>query len=90
MDAVGDKRADVVIVWAVDRLVRRLADLEMVIDACEASGVKLATVSGDLDLSTDQGPARRADSRERRPWRGRAQEHAAEASRAAVCQGRPA
>jgi hypothetical protein len=42
-------------VWAVDRLVRKLADLERVIDTCEAAGVKLATVSGDLDLSTDQG-----------------------------------
>jgi DNA invertase Pin-like site-specific DNA recombinase len=46
---------DVVVVWAADRLVRRLVDLEDVITRCEASGVKLATVSGDLDLSTDQG-----------------------------------
>lgn len=46
---------DVVIVWAVDRLVRRLADLEDVIERCERAGVKLATVSGDLDLSTDMG-----------------------------------
>lgn len=46
---------DVVVVWAADRLVRRLVDLEDVITRCERSGVKLATVSGDLDLSTDQG-----------------------------------
>ena len=46
---------DVVVVWAADRLVRRLVDLEDVIARCERSGVKLATVSGDLDLSTDQG-----------------------------------
>jgi site-specific DNA recombinase len=46
---------DVVVVWAADRLVRRLVDLEDVITRCEACGVKLATVSGDLDLSTDQG-----------------------------------
>jgi site-specific DNA recombinase len=55
MAMVADRSADVVIVWAVDRMVRRLADLETVIDACETAGVKLATVSGDLDLSTDQG-----------------------------------
>jgi DNA invertase Pin-like site-specific DNA recombinase len=55
MGMVRDRQADVVIVWAVDRLVRRLADLERVIEQCETAGVKLATVSGDLDLSTDQG-----------------------------------
>jgi site-specific DNA recombinase len=55
MAMIADRAADVVIVWAVDRLVRKLADLEHVIDACETNGVKLATVSGDLDLSTDQG-----------------------------------
>ena len=55
MDMIAGGAVDVVIVWAVDRLVRKLADLEHVIDACEAAGVKLATVSGDLDLSTDQG-----------------------------------
>src|SRR5947207_1952466 len=55
MAMVDQRQIDVVIVWAVDRLVRKLADLEHVIDACESAGVKLATVSGDLDLSTDQG-----------------------------------
>lgn len=52
---VDARQVDVVIVWAVDRLVRRLADLEDVIDRCERANVRLATVSGDLDLSTDQG-----------------------------------
>ncbi|MDP5184778.1 recombinase family protein [Blastococcus sp. BMG 814] len=46
---------DVVIVWAVDRLTRRLVDLEQVIALCEGTGVRLATVTGDLDLSTDTG-----------------------------------
>jgi DNA invertase Pin-like site-specific DNA recombinase len=46
---------NVVVCWHVDRLVRRLADLEEVIARCERAGVKLATVSGDLDLSTDAG-----------------------------------
>jgi DNA invertase Pin-like site-specific DNA recombinase len=55
MAMIESGQTDVVIVWAVDRMVRRLADLEAVIDACERASVKLATVSGDLDLSTDQG-----------------------------------
>lgn len=46
---------DVVVVWAVDRLTRRLADLIALIDLCEQTGVRVATVSGDLDLSTPSG-----------------------------------
>lgn len=46
---------DVVVVWAVDRLTRRLADLVALIDLCEQTGVKIVTVSGDLDLSTASG-----------------------------------
>jgi DNA invertase Pin-like site-specific DNA recombinase len=46
---------DRVVVYAVDRLVRRLADLEAVIDLCEARGVAIVSAAGDLDLSTDQG-----------------------------------
>lgn len=52
---IDDHAIDVVICWHVDRLTRRLADLEDVIDRCQASGVRLATVSGDLDLGTDAG-----------------------------------
>lgn len=49
------KQVDVVVVWAVDRLTRKLADLVTLIDLCERTGVKIATVSGDLDLSTESG-----------------------------------
>lgn len=52
---IDDRAADVVVVWAVDRLVRRLSELEDVIERCERAKVKLATVSGDIDLSTDAG-----------------------------------
>lgn len=55
MGMVVARSVDVVVVWAVDRLVRKLSDLESVIEVCEQAGVKLATVSGDLDMSTDQG-----------------------------------
>jgi site-specific DNA recombinase len=53
MIEVGD--IDAVVVWHTDRLVRRIIELEHIIDLCEHNCVKLATVSGDLDLSTDAG-----------------------------------
>ncbi|MGY1778772.1 recombinase family protein [Geodermatophilus sp. SYSU D01036] len=46
---------DAVVVWHVDRLTRRLVDLEEVIGICEATRIRLATVTGDIDLSTDTG-----------------------------------
>ena len=42
---------DAVVVWHVDRLCRRMTDLEAVID----TGVQVATVTGDMDLTTDTG-----------------------------------
>jgi DNA invertase Pin-like site-specific DNA recombinase len=55
LSLVDDRAVDVVVVWHVDRLVRRLVDLEDVIERCERASVRLATVSGDIDLSTDAG-----------------------------------
>lgn len=47
---------DVVLVWAVDRLYRRVADLGRVVAACKAHGVSvLAVKSGRIDLSTADG-----------------------------------
>jgi len=48
-------QCDVVLCWAVDRFVRRIADLESVIGRFTAAGVRLAAVSGDLDLGNDAG-----------------------------------
>jgi site-specific DNA recombinase len=48
-------QVEAVLVWHVDRLTRRLVDLERVISVCESTGVRLATVTGDLDLGTDTG-----------------------------------
>jgi len=48
-------QCDVVLCWAVDRFVRRVADLESVIGRFARTGCKLAAVSGDLDLSGDAG-----------------------------------
>ncbi|MDQ3276027.1 MAG: recombinase family protein [Actinomycetota bacterium] len=52
---VDARQVDVVVVWHVDRLVRKLTELEDVIARVERAGVKIATVSGDIDLSTDAG-----------------------------------
>ena len=48
-------QVDVVLCWAVDRFVRRIADLESVIGRFQAAGARLAAVSGDLDLGNDAG-----------------------------------
>jgi site-specific DNA recombinase len=55
LQLIDNRAVDIVVVWHVDRLVRRLADLEDVIERCEKAGVRLATVSGDVDLTTDSG-----------------------------------
>jgi site-specific DNA recombinase len=47
--------ADVLVAWHVDRLTRKLTDLEHLIELTERSSLRIATVSGDLDLSNDQG-----------------------------------
>ncbi len=53
---LADERAiDVIVCWHLDRLTRRVTELEDVIERCERAGVRVATVSGDLDLSTDAG-----------------------------------
>lgn len=52
---INARSVDVVVVYAIDRLTRRLSDLSALIDLCQKTGVKIATVSGDLDLSTDTG-----------------------------------
>jgi DNA invertase Pin-like site-specific DNA recombinase len=44
-----------VVAWHLDRLHRRPLELEHFITLAEAKGIKLATVTGDVDLSTDQG-----------------------------------
>lgn len=47
---------DAVVVWDLDRLVRRPAELEEFFTVCDAAGVHhLATVGGDVDLATGEG-----------------------------------
>jgi DNA invertase Pin-like site-specific DNA recombinase len=49
------RQIDAVVVWHVDRLLRKMTDLERVIELVETSGVRLVTVSGDISLDTDMG-----------------------------------
>lgn len=44
-----------VVVWDLDRLHRQPRELEEFIDLADAKGLALATVTGDTDLSTDNG-----------------------------------
>jgi site-specific DNA recombinase len=55
---VGDIRSRAVngiVAWHVDRLYRQPRDLEDLIDLANVHNIPLATVSGDIDLSTDMG-----------------------------------
>jgi DNA invertase Pin-like site-specific DNA recombinase len=55
MATVDTGQVDIVLCWAVDRFVRRIADLESVIGRFQATGARLAAVTGDLDLGNDAG-----------------------------------
>lgn len=46
---------DVIVAWHIDRLTRKLSELEDLIALSERTGVKIATASGDVDLTTDAG-----------------------------------
>ena len=45
-------RMDAVVCWHVDRLTRSPRELEDVIDLHDGQGIALATVTGEIDLST--------------------------------------
>lgn len=44
-----------IVAWHPDRLYRQVRDLEDLIDLCNDRDIMIATVSGDMDLSTDMG-----------------------------------
>jgi DNA invertase Pin-like site-specific DNA recombinase len=46
---------DVIVARHMDRLTRRLSDLERVLTACEAAGVVIVTAADGVDTSTDGG-----------------------------------
>lgn len=53
--AIEKREAEVLVAWHVDRLTRKITDLEHLIELAQATGLRIATVTGDLDLSTDAG-----------------------------------
>ncbi|MFF4810565.1 recombinase family protein [Micromonospora chersina] len=55
LDAIEAGDIDAVVVWDIDRLTRRPAELEKFIDLAERHGVQLASVGGEIDLATPQG-----------------------------------
>lgn len=48
-------RADIVIAWHMDRMTRSMVELEELILLCETNGVDIATIEGDIDLSSHMG-----------------------------------
>lgn len=52
---IRDGKISAVAVWDLDRLYRQPRELEDLIDLADAKGLLLATVTGDADLSTDNG-----------------------------------
>lgn len=55
LDILKSGKADVVVVWKVDRLLRRIVDLEELIDVCEKHNAQVVTATGDIDLSSSAG-----------------------------------
>jgi DNA invertase Pin-like site-specific DNA recombinase len=55
LQAIREGHHDGVIVWDLDRLHRRPAELEEFIDLADRYGIHLASVDGEVDLSTPQG-----------------------------------
>ncbi len=89
--AVESGEVDIVLAWHLDRITRTLVDLEALIALAERTGIRIATVTGDLDLSTDTGrlvgrilaTVARGEVERKGARQKRAQQQAAE-------QGRPA
>ncbi len=52
---IAEGKIDAVVVWDLDRLHRQPRELEDFIDLADAHRLALATVTGDCDLSTDNG-----------------------------------
>ncbi len=56
LNLVKNGRVDVLVSWAVDRMIRHPRDLETLVDVLEGSGTKIRTVTGsEFDLTTSEG-----------------------------------
>ena len=52
---IRDGKIDALVAWDLDRLYRLPRELEDLIDLADEHRLALATVTGDVDLSTDNG-----------------------------------
>ncbi|MBF6276993.1 recombinase family protein [Nocardia nova] len=52
---IQEGKVEAVVVWDLDRLHRRPAELEEFIDLADKRGLMLVTITGDVDLSTHNG-----------------------------------
>jgi len=57
LEAVADREIDGVLVWKLDRLMRRSAEFERFWASCEKAGVSLASVTEPVDTSNEMGLA---------------------------------
>lgn len=55
VDLIERKAVDAIVAYRLDRLLRRLVDLEQLIELSERTGVQVITVQGDVDLTNSQG-----------------------------------
>ena len=55
LEAIGRGEVDVLVAWHIDRLTRRLIELEHLIELTQDTGLRIVTVTGDIDLSNDAG-----------------------------------
>ncbi|MCD4525228.1 recombinase family protein [Nocardioides sp. cx-173] len=91
LEAIERGDAQVLVAWHVDRLTRKLTDLEHLIEVTQRTGLRIVTVTGDIDLSNDAGrlvgrilaSVARGEVERKGARQKRAQQQAAE-------QGRPA
>ncbi|MGI8789543.1 MAG: recombinase family protein, partial [Actinomycetota bacterium] len=53
---IGDRSIGAIVTWHLDRLTRSPKELEHFFEVCDQAGMKnMATVTGDIDLSTSDG-----------------------------------
>jgi DNA invertase Pin-like site-specific DNA recombinase len=55
LKALRNGEAEALVAWHVDRLTRKITDLEELIELAQDTGLRIVTVNGDLDLSNDTG-----------------------------------
>lgn len=55
LDLITAGEVDAIVAYHLDRLLRSLTEMEELIVLCERHEVKILTVAGDIDLSTDMG-----------------------------------